>query len=153
MLNKKGISPLLLTIILIALAVALGAMIMSWGASKASGNKESCDKIELTVQRAFDTDLVCFNADTGKLKIVIKNVGKDPVNTLIYRRINPDMSIRDTPLPSSEMTSGRIYEAEIPYQPGSKVHIELIPQILIENTPTLCDQKAIIRENVPPCPK
>ena len=29
--NKKGVSPLIATILLIAFAVALGAVVMSWG--------------------------------------------------------------------------------------------------------------------------
>ncbi|MGV8162793.1 MAG: hypothetical protein ACP5N2_05685 [Candidatus Nanoarchaeia archaeon] len=153
MLNKKGMSPLLLTILLVAFAVALGAMIMSWGASKTINSQGTCDNVELVVQKAYNTDMICFNNETGKLKIIVKSTGKQQINSLIYRRITPDMSIRDTPLPSSEMNPGRIYEAEIPYQSGSRVHIEILPQIMIENIPSLCDSKAIIRENIPPCPK
>ncbi|MGV8169306.1 MAG: hypothetical protein ACP5N3_04590 [Candidatus Nanoarchaeia archaeon] len=153
MLNKKGMSPLLMTIILIALAVALGAMIMSWGSNKTSGDKGSCEDVNLVVQQAFNTDLVCFNQETSKLKMVVKNSGKTSIKSLIYRRINPDMSIRDTVLPASEMTPGKIYEAEIPYIPGAKVHIEIIPQLMVENELILCDKNAIIKENVPDCPK
>jgi hypothetical protein len=144
-------SPLLLTIVLIAFAVALGAMIMSWGSSKVGPQKSSCDRVDLVVQKAFDNDLICFNEQTGKLKIVVKNVGEEKLKSLIYRKINPDLSVRDITLPSSEMEPGRIYEAEIPIVEKGKVHIEIIPQILIDTTPTLCDDKAIIKENLQSC--
>jgi len=151
MLNKKAMSPLLLTIILIAFAVALGAMIMSWGSSKVQIQNGSCDSVNLVVQKAFDSDLICYNVNTGKLKIVVKNAGKQKILEVVYRKINPDLSIRDIALPYSEIEPGRAYEAEIPYQPGGKVHIELIPKINVEDVPTLCDDKAIIKETIPPC--
>jgi flagellin-like protein len=150
-LNKKGMSPLILTIILIAFAVALGAMVMSWGSNKLYAPKESCEKIELTVQQAFGKDLICFNEATGKLKIVIKNTGQGGANGIIYRKINTDLTTRDIVLPSSALEPGKIYEAEIPHQQNEKVHIEIIPQITNEGAETLCIDKAIIRENIPSC--
>jgi hypothetical protein len=69
-------SPLLLTIILIAFAVALGAMVMSWGSNKLY-DLRILRKVDLTVQQAFGKDLICFNEATGKLKVVIKNTGQE----------------------------------------------------------------------------
>jgi hypothetical protein len=126
-------------------------MVMSWGSNKIYTPGESCEKVELTVQRAFDKDLICFNEETGKLKVVIKNTGQGSANAMIYRRITPDLATRDIILPSSNLEPGKIYEAEIPYQQGEKVHIEIIPQIKDGETPTLCSDKAIIKENIPSC--
>lgn len=151
MLNKKGMSPLLLTIILIAFAVALGTMVMSWGSNKLYEPKESCDKVELTVQQAFGKDLICFNEATGKLKVVIKNTGQGRASNLIYRKINPDLTIRDVVLPSSALDPGKVYEAEIPHQKTEKVHVEIMPQVNNEGEEKICDEKAIIRENIPSC--
>jgi hypothetical protein len=152
MMNKRGMSPLLLTIILIAFAVALGAMIMSWGADNASAQSGSCQNSNLAVQKAFDKDLICFNEATSKLKIVVKNTGKQKIEGLVFRNINPaTLSPRDTPLPSSSLDPGKLYEIEIPYQQTSKTHIEIIPIILIDKTPTNCDDKAIVREQILAC--
>jgi hypothetical protein len=151
MLNKKGMSPLLLTIILIAFAVALGAMIMSWGSNKVYAQESSCENVELVVQQAFNNDLICFNEETGKLKIVVKNSGKQGIDSIIYRKISPDLTTRDITLPSSAVGPGRIYDAEVPFQQADKIHIELIPQLNISSVATLCDNKAIVREKVPVC--
>lgn len=144
-------SPLLLTIILIALAVALGAMIMSWGSNKVYPTKASCDSVELVTQQAFGTDLICFNEETGKLKIVVKNSGKSALSAIVYRKISPDMTVRDILLPSSELEVGKIYEAEIPHVKGEKAHLEIIPQIKNGEEILLCDDKAIVKENIPSC--
>jgi FlaG/FlaF family flagellin (archaellin) len=151
MLNKKGMSPLLLTIILIAFAVALGAMIMSWGSNKVYPSKSSCEDAEIVVQKAFGNDLICFNENSDKLKIVVKNSGQTTLSGLIYRKISPDLNIRDITLPSSALEIGKIYEAEIPHQFGERTHIEIIPQVTNNEQQTICDNKAIIRENISPC--
>jgi|FLOH01.1.fsa_nt_gi flagellin-like protein len=47
-MNKRGISPIIATILLIAFAVAIGAMIMNWTAG--AGEKDaSCDDIPTNV--------------------------------------------------------------------------------------------------------
>ncbi len=151
MMNKRGMSPLLLTIILIAFAVALGAMIMSWGADRASTQSGSCQNSNIVVQTAFNKEMFCYNQATNKLKLVVKNSGKQKIEELIFRRISADLSVRDISLPSSMMEPGRLYEAEIPYEPTAKTHIELVPKILVDNAPVLCDDKAIIREQITNC--
>jgi hypothetical protein len=80
-----------------------------------------------------------------------KNSGKQKIEELVFRRINPDLSTRDIPLPASSLEPGRIYEAEIPYQPTAKTHIEIVPKVIVDKNPILCDAKAIIREQIPTC--
>jgi hypothetical protein len=153
LLNKKGMSPLLLTILLIGLAVGLGAVIITWSSDQAYSPKESCEKITLTVQKAFDKDLICFNEATGKLKLVVKNDGQGNINSILYRKINLDLTTRDVILPTSALKPGQIYQAEVPHVQNERVHIEIIPQIKNEEetTETLCINKAIIKEDIPAC--
>jgi flagellin-like protein len=151
MLNDKGISPLLLTIILIAFAVALGAMIMSWGADNAYAQKGSCQGASLAVQTAFGNEVFCYNEAKGVLTVGIKNLGKGKIEELVYRRTNPDLTTRDIELPDSALEPGTVYTKEIPYQPTMKTHIEIIPKVTVDGSPVLCIDKALVRESVPVC--
>lgn len=151
MLNKKGMSPLLLTIILIAFAVALGAMIMTWSSDKIYAPKESCERVSIRVEQIFGKESICFNEGTGKLKILVVNEGPGTISSLLYRKINADLTTRDIILPSSTLDPGKSYQAEVPHQQNEKAHIEIIPQIKNEEVETLCLDRKIVRETIPTC--
>ena len=149
--GKRGMSPLIMTILLIAFAVALGAMIMNWSSDAVITPRATCEATKLEVQTAFNRDLICFNTETGKLKVVVKNTGSTTINSLIYRRINADFSVRELKLPDSTMSPGKIYEAEIPYQMTNNVHIEIIPEIKSGEEITICSSKTILKESLQNC--
>ncbi len=49
MINKRGISPIVATVLLIAFAVALGAMIMNWSRSLVE-EEASCEDLVITLK-------------------------------------------------------------------------------------------------------
>jgi len=151
MLNKKGMSPLIVTILLIAFAVALGTMIMNWSSDNVIATPVSCESTNLVFQQAFDEDVLCFNEETGKLHVAIKNDGSSAMDFIVYRRINQDYTIRDVKMTDSYLGSGKIYAADIQFVNAEKVHIEFIPGIMIGGQESLCTEKALVRENIRIC--
>jgi len=87
MLNsKKGVSPLIATVLLIAFAVALGAVIMNWGrgfvqqqtdqADKTADTKLTCGlKVSLKVANIDQTPQICYggSADAGYVELRLNN--------------------------------------------------------------------------------
>ena len=72
-MGKRGVSPLIATILLIAFAVALGAVIMQFGEA-ATGVCGSNIIIQPT--------LACVSADGSNVKFVIANKGSDDITSL-----------------------------------------------------------------------
>ena len=70
-LNKRGVSPLIATVLLIAFAVSLGAVIMNLGVNLTS----KCDSIDLEFHRIGEVDRVCFNQATAELRFTASNKG------------------------------------------------------------------------------
>ena len=87
--SKKGVSPLIATILLIAFAVALGTVIMNWGLSLGSSSDDPCAKVALELKKMVDniwltgrkkTDLV----DLGSLSIPRRETFDKTGNGVIF---------------------------------------------------------------------
>ena len=49
--SKKGVSPLIATILLIAFAVALGSVVMNWGLNLSLGkSSDKCSRVEIKIR-------------------------------------------------------------------------------------------------------
>lgn len=152
MLDKKGASPLVVTIILIAFAVALGTMIMNLGSTKLN-LKPTCDNVELKFEQAFGEDTICYEEDTLKLRVVMTNSGKADIKSLKFRHIKSNFRPTEFPLSDSSLEPGEIYDVEIGYELTTKTHIEFIPVIAGENGDETCADKALIVDSLKACPK
>src|SRR3989338_3340522 len=86
MAGKKGVSPLIATVLLIAFAVALGAVVMNWGrsfvqqqtaeAEKTTQTKLGCAlKVNLKVAEIDNTPQACYggSADAGYIELRLNN--------------------------------------------------------------------------------
>ena len=82
--SKKGVSPLIATILLIAFAVALGSVVMNWGLNLdlvKSGDK--CRNLEIKI-RNIDGNQVCFGGfgQNGYINFILDNAGVTDVSGL-----------------------------------------------------------------------
>lgn len=73
-LGRKGMSPLIATVLLMAFAVALGGMIMNWGDRMVNDPLQMCQDVDLNV-RTF------CSSDNG-IRINVENEGDVPIATL-----------------------------------------------------------------------
>jgi len=87
--NKKGVSPLIATILLIAFAVALGAVIMSWGRNISFPVKEQvnekCAKVSISIEKINDVPQVFYGGtgNNGFVKFTIENNGDKDIEGII----------------------------------------------------------------------
>ncbi len=73
-MNKKGMSPIIATILLIAFAVALGAVVMNLGRSVSSGS-ECGVFLDLEIVEVDGLPKACFNDNGGNshIEVLLKN--------------------------------------------------------------------------------
>lgn len=135
--GKRGVSPLIATILLIAFAVALGAVIMQFGEA---------------VTGVCGTNIViqptaCVNAD-GSIKFSIKNAGSDEITSLkVEAKGISSSNVRDFQL---KIAQGSAKEGSIPFSSsmfGELQSVTFIPEIdstkctnnaITVNTPKAC---------------
>ena len=84
--SKKGISPLIATVLLIAFAVALGAVVMNWGrsyvedtatnAQRTSDIKVDCSLgVAIEIKEISGEPKICLDSDENELVVFLVNKG------------------------------------------------------------------------------
>ncbi len=145
MLGKKGMSPIIATILLIAFAVALGAMIMNWSSSLvAEGALDStCKATEITVRNP-----VCFL--NNKIKLDVINSGETDVQALMLR-IKSSESNQDIQIKNSRMGKGDVLTREVSALKPDEFVIEIIPVVTVSDGLETCDKVLHSTTELPIC--
>ncbi|MBU2589196.1 MAG: hypothetical protein KKB39_00365 [Nanoarchaeota archaeon] len=78
--KKKGISPLIATVLIIGFTVALAAIIMTWGTtfskSMQKGSEEQANLQMVCAQDVqYTLSAACYFNDTGAIRVTVKNDG------------------------------------------------------------------------------
>ena len=159
--NRRGITPLVATVLLVAFSVGLGALVMSWGedyiAQKAefvqgtAEIKSPCDSTHITLIRIGGQLQVCMSS--RGLEFWIDN-GPDTDVSNIHARIagstgvDVQQSILFSPL--AKANSARVI---VPLKPevGQVLQVKLTPKIMTGSQEALCANSAITVEKFSQC--
>ena len=102
MMDKRGISPLIATILLIAFAIALGLVVMNWGKSYIEEKAEftagatdtsGCGLVELNVIQVAGRDKICYNPNDNSIEVFLEN-GPDAKITDLQVRVVGSQGIK-----------------------------------------------------------
>ncbi|MDD3263968.1 MAG: hypothetical protein PHT94_03660 [Candidatus Nanoarchaeia archaeon] len=168
--NKKGVSPLIATVLLIAFSVALGAVVMNWGTSYVRDTSEaseanSDDKVmcstavdvEFTevsgVKRVFYSN----SSDTNiTLKIGVRNTGNQDINGFYVSMIgNTDILTEKYAFEQGSIllkgyakSFDEIFDSGVTnvadfLSNGKLVGIELVPYTMVNGREVTCAGKSI----------
>ncbi|MFH1505797.1 MAG: archaellin/type IV pilin N-terminal domain-containing protein [archaeon] len=146
-MNKKGISPIIATVLLIGVAVALGAMVMTWTKDLAH---DPCKEVRIEVyqsEQLMDPG-VCYNSD-NTIRLKIWNKGTIDVEQL---RITTEMGIA-----RSKVLANNLFEEDVPFssveQAKDNAWITIVPEVAAENNITTCNEQGTrIDKLLTPCP-
>jgi flagellin-like protein len=167
--SRKAVSPLIATVLLIAFAVALGAVVMNWGRGyvedTANIARERSD-IEVTCASQVDIDIVdidniqqvCYNttANPDNISMIVENKGSQPVEKIMLRLIG---SATRVPLnvdleEASNLTVNQAKYLSTTYNAstfGTPSQVKLTPYIKVGGTEVSCPASSAIATNIKPC--
>ena len=158
--NKKGVSPLIATILLIAFAVALGAVVMSWGKNvESSGadlllSTEKCANVNLKVENVNDIPQIFYGGtgSEGFVKFTIANIGSYDVDQLIVWVIGEkDTNIIEVEQSSIKVGYPLIKEIQHDFNKyGSVKKLKFVPKIKIDELYVTCAKNALEEEKISP---
>jgi len=154
---KKGVSPLIATILLIAFAVALGSVVMNWGLNLSLGKADACRSVEIML-RGIDLSDSCFGGvgQNGYINFIIDNTGAADVNGLVIWIIG-DKGTRTFDLDNLLIKKGSLYDKkdkEVNYdfsKFGNIKQVQFIPKIKSGQTLEICPKNAIKAEKIVAC--
>jgi flagellin-like protein len=147
--NRRGISPLIATVLLIAFAVSIGTMIMSWGKEVASVG--DCSETRLEVQTISGKPLFCYDTLNNKINVMVKNVGSTNIDKLKMRVIAQDFSAEDRDVESSALKAGDIMTKNIDYIRSGTFRVELLPVITVGGKQVVCSDKNVFIDDIGSC--
>lgn len=156
--HKKGVSPLIATILLIAFAVALGSVVMNWGLNLDLGKStDKCRNVEIKI-RNIDVAQVCFGGfgENGYINFIIDNVGSsDVVGLAIWVVGDKGTSLFD--LDNILLEKGSLYDKkdkEVSYdftKFGNIKQMQFIPKIKTDQATEICPKNAVKAEKIGIC--
>ncbi len=156
--GKRGISPLLSTILLIVLSIAIGAAVMSWGRAyveEAAGAVQektesvSCQFDALAGVRKIGNDpSICFQ--DGTLKFLLENGGTVQINGISVSIIGNDVSKMDVAV---QLGPTDVQSIAVNY-PSSTVgnikQVQITPKFFV-GVNQVCPKNVLILENIKSC--
>ncbi len=155
--SKKGVSPLIATILLIAFAVALGSVVMNWGLNLNLGKStDKCRNVEIKI-RNIDVAEACFGGfgSNGYINFIIDNTGADISGLAVW--IIGEKGTRLFDLDSILIKKGSLYDKkdkEVSYDFstfGNIKQVQFIPKVKSEQTLEICPKNAVKAEKIGIC--
>ncbi len=155
LLGKKGVSPLVATVLLIAFAVALGAVVMNWGrgyveeAPKAAAIADACSgNIQLNILDIAGKKNICLDEANNKISFRFENSGSIKVDGFKIQLIGV-LGTKDH-IFNERMEPSDINSKNVDYfvtEHGQLQKARLIPKVGV----TFCPSKSTSIENIQPC--
>lgn len=144
MINKKAISPLIATLLLIAFTVALGVMIMNFGKNIVN-DYGGCDSIDIEIDPAPNS--LCYKQDTQEIAFTLRNNGKTDISSIVVRTKNlklqgPDR-IKDFDIANSAIPFGGYLSQTHPYIMPELFEVSFIPKLTFNSGEQVCTEQAI----------
>ena len=153
--SKRGVSPLVATVLLIAFAVALGAVVMNWGKQQVDTHMEEleiCKDVSLNWYSLDGKEQICYTE--SKLKFTVENGVVADVNDLkliivgaqdIYIKERTRIGLRKTDLKKTEIN----YDLA---KYGVPQEVRLIPLLLIDEKEVICpSDSGLIKQSPEKC--
>ncbi len=156
--SKKGVSPLIATILLIAFAVALGSVVMNWGLNLNLGKStDVCRNVEIKI-RNIDVAEACYGGfgQNGYINFIIDNTGAADINGLAIWIIG-DQGTRLFDFDNILIKKDSLYDKkdkEVSYdftKYGNIKQVQFIPKIKTEQAIEICPKNAIKVEKIGVC--
>ncbi|MBR9675544.1 hypothetical protein GOV05_00890 [Candidatus Woesearchaeota archaeon] len=167
--NKRGVSPLIATVLLIAFAVALGAVVMNWGkgyveqTAQNSGQKAEMDlacqtDIKIGIKEIGNTEKVCYNSSADYAEFMLENTGNEDITGIRMIVIDANDNIYDEDDTAFTIGDGSVspkytFDYSASSVSGSLQLLEIVPMITVKgrSTPQPCLKNSVLLDDIPSC--
>ena len=150
--SRKAVSPLVATVLLIAFAVALGAVVMNWGKQQVETHVEeleACRDVSMRWYLLNEKEQICYT--DSKLVFTVENGVTTNVNDLKLIVVGlSEIYVKDRT--RLGLKKGDIRTAELDYELakyGEPQEIRLIPVIDVDEESVVCSANSALKKQMP----
>jgi hypothetical protein len=153
MKSKKGIAPLVATLVLIILAAGLGVVVLNFGRAQIEIAAQCAVNIGMDFVVLNEKPQACFDRAKSQVFFIVENGPQIPVEGLLLRVIGQN-EVLTQEVPDSEIEKVGTILKYIPYNAnefGDVRQIRLTPKITLYDQEITCTEQSVEMENVGDC--
>ena len=156
--NKRGVSPLIATVLLIAFAVALGAVVMNWGRNlDISNSGDKCVGIDIKL-RSIDNAEICYSGSgqNAHINFIIDNKGDVDIDGLGIWIVG-EKGTKLSDFDEFSIKKGELLDIKdkiVTYDfntYGRIKYVQFIPKVKIEDSIDICPRNSIKADKIGIC--
>jgi len=151
-MDKKGITPLMATFLLISFAVAVGVVVMNLGRAQVESEAECPVNIGLEFSVISGEDQICYDAGKNDLSFTLENGINTDVNGLVVNIIGAERA--ETFEINSKIIKAGVYLGHVNYDSsvsGEIRQVKISPKVTLYDEEEVCVDQALVVENIKPC--
>ncbi len=151
--GKEGVTPLMITMLLLSLAVAVGVVIMNFGRAQVEEKAQCAIDIGLHLASIGGQEQLCYDARKKALSYTVENGLNIKVEGLIVNIIGSDKAetaeVNDAQMPKAGTYVGK---ASFDSIAGGQIRqVKITPKVVLYDTEQICGEQAIVVESVRGC--
>jgi|TARA_B100001971_G_C18126746_1_gene502473 flagellin-like protein len=156
--NKKGVSPLIATVLLISFAVALGSVVLNWGRNfDISRPGDNCAGISIKIRNINDYQ-VCYSGSGQDqyINFIMDNKGDRDIGGLgiwiTGEKGTKLLDFNELSIKTGELLDIKDKSVKYDYGTyGAIKNIQFFPKVKVDNDLEICARKSIKSDNIGAC--
>ncbi len=151
--NKRGVTPLILTVLLLSFAVAVGVVVMNLGRAQVEGAAECAINVNLHFASISGKDQLCYDAAKKRISFTAENGVNIKVEGLIVNLIGTEKA-ETFELNEAKIIKAGTYVANIPFDTttGGKIkQLKITPKVKPLEEEIICQEQALVLDEVKEC--
>ena len=153
MSSKKGVTPLLATLMLVVLAIGLGVIVMNFGRAQIEIAAQCAVDIGMNVVSLNEKPQLCIDRAKSQLFFIVENGRQLPIESLKLRVIG-EKDVLNGDVPESQVDRLGTVLKYVPYdfvRFGEVRQVRLTPEITLYDQKIVCTEQSVSFETVRDC--
>ena len=156
--NKRGVSPLIATVLLISFTVALGSVVLNWGRNlDISKPGESCSGVVIKIRSIGDAE-VCYSGSGQEayLNFIVDNIGIVDIGGLgiwiVGEKGTKLLDLDNSPIKKGDLLD--IKDKTVTYDfntYGNIKHLQFIPKVKTADGIDICPRNSVKAKKIGIC--
>ena len=152
-MDKRGITPIMATFLLISFAVAVGVVVMNLGRAQVESDAECPINIELKLSNIQGVDQLCYDSAKKELAFTVENGINIDVEGLIVNVISSQQA-ETFAMDNAYMGKAGVYFGHAPFDSsasGEIRQVKILPKVLLYDNLEICTEQALVIEEIRDC--
>ena len=151
--GKEGVTPLMITMLLLSLAVAVGVVVMNFGRAQVEEKAQCAIEIGVHLASIGGQDQLCYDATKKVLTYTVENGLNIKMEGLIVNVIGTAQAetfeVNDAKMPKAGTYVGKVtFDAAT----GGQIRqVKITPKIVLYDVEQICGEQAVVVEQVRNC--